>query len=128
MIRGILVAEYPENREKIIPFLHGFAGRDLDGITVAQLEESILDRDKQVWSVNDFQAVCMTCVTTDAVRIERCAGVRRHEWQAELDDEIRAWAKALGKRRVVILGRPGWKPWAKNRGYREIHCELAVEV
>lgn len=128
MIRGIPAAVYPEYRDRILPFLENFAKRDPCGTTVEELEAGIRSMDMQVWSINDFQAVCMTSVTNEAVRIDRCAGIRRHEWQAELDDELREWARAIGKKRIVAVVRPGWSKWGRTRGYREAHREMVIEV
>ena len=128
MIRGIPAADYARHRSLIWPFLQGFAGRDLDGVTAEEMEAEILARECQVWAIKDFQALCITRVTRDAVRIERCAGIRRHEWQEELGAELKAWARALGKKRIVSLARPGWAGTAKKHGYREAHREFVLEV
>lgn len=124
MIEGIPAAIYPAYRDRIWPFLEGFEARDLDGVTAIDLDAEIRSRDRQVWSIKDFQAVCLTFLTDDAVRISHCAGVRRHEWQEALDDELQAWGRALGKKRIVALVRPGWARWGRTRGYREAHREM----
>lgn len=128
MIRGIPAAQYGDFRDDIWPFLLGFADRERDGTTAHDLESGVIARDRQVWCINDFQALALTTVAVDAVRITHCAGVRRHEWQEAFDDEIRAWAKALGKPRIIALVRPGWARFGLARGYREIHREMMLEL
>ena len=88
----------------------------------------IIHRDRQVWNIHDFQALCMTSVDREVVNIDACAGVRRHEWQEELDETIRWWAKQLGKKRIIALVRPGWAKFGKTQGYREAHREMVVEL
>lgn len=128
MVEGIQSYRFPEFRDRIRPFLENFAARDLDGFTADDLERDILNRNIQVWSIKDFQALALTSVTPNAVRIGHCAGVRRHEWQEAFDDEMRAWAKALGKKRIVATVRPGWAKWGRLRGYREKHREMCLEI
>ena len=127
-VNGVAAADFPSVRERVRPFLENFASRDLDGRTADDFEKAITDRDQQLWVINDFQAVALTQVTTRAVRLTQCAGVRRHEWQNELDDTIRSWGRRLGKEWAVIEGRPGWSKAARARGYRERHREMAVKL
>ena len=128
MIRGIPADAYPQYRGQVLPFLANFAARDLDGETVADFERRILDRDAQVWCINEFQALALTALTRDAVRITHAAGVRRQDWQEAFDEEIRRWGRALGKKRVVAMVRPGWARWGRTRGYREAHREMRIEL
>lgn len=128
MIRGITADMYPEFRAAILPFLEGFAKRSLGRWTWGGLEREILERRSQVWSIRDFQALCLTSLGPESVNIDFCAGVRRHEWQEALDDELQAWARALGKKRIIALVRPGWSKWGRTRGYREAHREMVIEV
>ena len=128
MIEGIPAAEYIKHRDEISPFLQGFARRSLGRWTPEQLEMDIIHRDRQVWNIHDFQALCMTSVDREVVNIDACAGVRRHEWQEELDETIRWWAKQLGKKRIIALVRPGWAKFGKTQGYREAHREMVVEL
>lgn len=128
MIRGVTADDFPRVRGKVMPFLEHFADRSPLGGTAADLAAVILERDAQLWVIGDFQAVALTEVTPDAVHITHCAGERREDWQQAFDDEIRAWARALGKKRVVATVRPGWARWGKSRGYREAHRQMVVEV
>lgn len=128
MIRGVPAAIYGDHRGEAWPYLLHFASRDLDGMTAHDLEMGIIARQRQLWSINDWQAVALTMLTDEAVRITHCAGRGRKDWQEAFDDEMQAWARALGKRRVVALVRPGWARFGKARGYREAHREMAIEV
>ncbi|MEL6361725.1 MAG: hypothetical protein AAFR21_11625 [Pseudomonadota bacterium] len=128
MIEGIEARNYQEYRHLIWPFLENFASRDLDGMTAEEIEYEILDRRTQVWNINNFQAVALTRVTRDAVRLERCAGIRRHEWQNEMVDALENWARALGKKRFIGTIRQGWWPFAKERGYKEKHREVVRKL
>lgn len=128
MIRGVTAAQYPAERDRILPFLKNFVDRSHGEWRLEEAERDILNRERQVWCINDYQAVAMTHLTAEAVRIDACGGVRRHEWQEELDDELRAWGRALGKKRVIATVRPGWARFGKARGYREIHREMMLEI
>ena len=128
MIRGILSTDFMSVREKVRPFIENIASRDLDGTTADEIEKDILQRNSQLWVINDFQAICLTHVTREAVRVEAAVGTNRRAWQSELDEHLREWAKRLGKKRVVGLVRPGWYKWAKTQGYRLVHSQLAIEV
>lgn len=128
MIRGVQSHELSLVYDRVRPFLQHFADRSPFGQKRENIEAALLQRDAQLWVIGDFQAVAITEVTPDAVHITHCAGVKREDWQAAFDDEIRAWAKALGKKRVVATVRPGWARWGKTRGYREAHRQMVLEV
>lgn len=128
MITGIPSKHFPDVRSRVRPFIENIASRDLDGTLPEEIEAEIESATRQLWVINDFQAICLTRVTREAVRIEAATGTRRKEWQEELDEKMVEWARALGKKRVVGLVRPGWYKWAKTRGYRLVHSQLAIEV
>lgn len=128
MINGVLASQYPEYRDRILPFLRNFCARDKDGVSVDDLEADILRQERQVWCINNFQALALTYIVPDAVRISHCGGVRRKEWQVELENDMKEWAKALGKKRVITLARPGWAPHFKARGCKELHREFMLEI
>lgn len=128
MIAGIPARDYIANKARILPFLQGFVDRSSGKWTLFDVERDILESNRQVWSINDFQALGMTSVGPETVHIDACAGVRRHEWQEEFDEVIRDWARALGKKRIIANVRPGWARWGKTRGYREAHREMILEL
>ncbi len=128
MIHGILSGEAPMVRERIWPFLENFAQRSHGRWTPEDLFAAIRCADKQLWVVQDFQAVLLTSVGQDWVNIDHCAGSGRAGWQQAIDDEICAWARSMGKKRVFALTRPGWAKYGKLRGYREIHREFVKEL
>lgn len=127
-VKGIPSADFWNVRDRVWPFLENFASRDPDGMLAEEMAGEIMDRKTQLWVIGDFQAVAITRVTRLAVRIERAAGVRRHEWQELFDAEIRAWARALGKKRVIGTVRPGWAPFGKKQGYVEKHRVMVLEL
>lgn len=126
MIRA--VTDVYADRDRLRPFFENFAAREHDHTIAAEYEADLLSGLRQAWVINDFQAVCLTKLTTDCVRITHCAGLRRHDWQEELDDVLRQWARALGKKRIVALVRPGWAKFGRSRGYKEAHREMVTEI
>lgn len=128
MIVGVPAHDLLQHMDSLRPFLENFAKRSLGRWTVDGLTRAILQREKQVWNIRDWQAACLTSLSEENVNIEAAAGIRRHEWQAELDNELRAWGRALGKKRVIALVRPGWAKFGKAQGYREAHREMVVEI
>lgn len=120
MIRGVPAIEYPEVREMVWPHLLRIERHDKDGMTAGEYEQGILSRDYQLWSLNDFEAICLSKLTRKAVRLEWVVGHNRHKWQNELDSELRQWGRALGKERLIVMARPGWAKLAKERGFREM--------
>lgn len=128
MISGIPALEYMQHRENVLPFLQGFEDRSLGRWSIPEMERGILNRERQVWNICDFQALGMTSVGPESVNIDACAGIRRHEWQEEFDEVLRAWARRLGKKRIIAHVRPGWARWGKTRGYRETHREMTLEL
>lgn len=127
-VRGVQSADFWTVADRVWPFLENFASRDVDGISAEEIATSIASAQRQLWVIGDFQAVCITAVTKDAVRIQMCAGVRRNEWQQAVDEAIRAWALALGKKRIVAMARPGWARFGKTQGYKERHRQMVLEL
>lgn len=125
---GIPAVELPTYWDNLQPFFENFAHRSLGRWTVKSLISDVESRERQVWSIRDFQAVCLTSVSPESVNIDACAGIRRHEWQEELDDTLRDWARSLGKKRIIALVRPGWSKFGKKQGYREAHREMVLEL
>lgn len=128
MIVGIPSSQYEAHRAQILPFLEGFSARCADGKPVSEFEAEILARDAQVWSIKGFQALALTKVTPNAVRITHCAGKRPGEWSAQLDRVLTAWTASLGKSYLISLARPGWAKTARPLGYRETHREFTKKV
>ena len=113
---------------RLLPFLENFADRSLGRWTADEIMDRLSRAIMQAWVIGNWQAVAVTEVGPDHVGIVFCAGSRREDWAVALDDEMRAWARHLGKRHLVITARPGWSKLANARGYREIHREMMVEV
>lgn len=128
MIVGIPADQYVDHMDSLAPFLRGFAQRSLGRWTLESLEMDIINRDRQIWNIHDFQAVGMTSVGPEAVNIDAAAGVRRREWQEEFDETVKKWARSLGKKRIIATVRPGWARFGKARGYREAHREMVLEI
>ena len=128
MISGLPSTMIASVKGQIWPFLEGFASRSRGRWTADGLWVALLERDKQAWLIGDWQAICLTSVSEYAIHIEACAGVRRHEWQDELDNTLSDWARALGKDRIFALVRPGWAKYGIKRGYTEIHREFVKEL
>lgn len=120
----------------LLPFFEGFEARSDGRVSVHSLVADVRERDRQVWIAGDERGVAMVALTrvlvqadgTTTIAIDHCAGERMEEWRELFDDEMRAWAAALGARRIVSLARPGWSKWAKTRGYRETHREMMLDL
>ena len=128
MIWGMNASDVPAYAERLAPFLLNFAEKSHARTTAIQLLDQIQAEHMQVYVVDDFKAVCLTTVHPEHVEINCCAGSDREEWQDDLEAHIREWALFLGKKRVIMITRPGWSKWAKTKGYRIAHTELIVEL
>lgn len=128
MIVGVPADELPSEIERLSPFIEKFANLSRGRFTKKTLLADIINRDRQVWVINEYQAVCLTSVGLNSVNIDFCAGVRAREWQGELEDKIRQWARDLGKKRIFVTGRRGWERFGKPRGYREIERNYMLEL
>lgn len=126
MIKGIPADQYQSVAEKVEPLLDRLATHDKDGMTAEEYKGEIIDRNLQLWVLGDFEAIAITKITREAVRLEWVVGRNRHKWQDLLDVELRRWGRSLGKKRFLVLARPGWARLAKKRGFREI--QRAYEV
>lgn len=128
MIQGVPPAQFDDLWPRVRPFFENFASREYDATAPEEYAEDVKAARRQLWVVNDFQAVCLTYLSSDCVWITHCAGLRRHEWQNEVVDHLQDWARALGKRKVVAQARPGWSKLLRTRGYKEAHREMVLNV
>ncbi|NJM13957.1 MAG: hypothetical protein HC889_20825 [Synechococcaceae cyanobacterium SM1_2_3] len=128
MIWGIAPEDIPAYSGRLAPFLLNFSDRSLKRATAVELLECAMDGTMQIYVADDFKAVCMTSVHPEHVEINCCSGEDREDWQDDLEAHIAEWAMFLGKKRVIMIARPGWQKWAKTKGYRQTHVELAREL
>lgn len=128
MICGIQSALVPQFLPRLLPFFENFAERSQSRWTVEDIVSDVMARNLQVWVSSGFRSVALTRVYSEAVAIVACAGEGREEWCDDLEAEIRAWAKSLGKTQLLITGRPGWSKWLREKGYREAHREMVVSL
>lgn len=124
MIWGVQSADIPAYAGRLAPFLINFAEKSHARTTAVQLLDALMAKDMQAWVCGDFDAVCLTSVHPEHVEINCCAGEERTAWQDDLEAEIAEWAKFLGKKRVIMIARPGWQKWARSKGYKPAHVEL----
>lgn len=125
-VEGVPAADFFEVADIVRPFFARLERHDKDGMTAQEYEAEILDRRLQLWRLGDWEAIAITKVTREAVRLEWVVGKNRNHWQDMLDEELRKWGRAMGKKRLIVLARPGWASLAKRRGFREL--QRAYEV
>lgn len=125
---GMQSASYDEFAHRLAPFLQNFADRSHACHTVEGIVEHIRQKMLQVWVCGDFQAVALTRVEPENVHIDFCSGSDRFDWQDALHEEVAAWGRHMGKKRIFIMGRPGWSKGAKGVGFREIHRQMMREL
>lgn len=128
MIWGMNARDVPLYAGKLAPFLLNFAEHSHARSTAIQLLEAVMREEMQVYVVDDFKAVCLTSVHPEHIEINCCAGVDREDWQDALEAHIAEWAAHLGKKRMIMITRPGWSKWARTRGYKTAHVELVKEL
>lgn len=128
MVRGLQASEAEACLPRMMPALASIAGRSHSRWSVEDIVDEIRAHTVQVWVCGDFQAVALTRVWPEAVSIVACAGSDRGDWQAALEAEIRAWALHMGKKHLLVDGRPGWSRWLKTIGYQEAHREMVIDL
>lgn len=119
-VEGIPAAILPDVLHIVRPFLQRLERHDKDGKTWPEYEAQILNREAQLWRLGDWEAIAITKVTREAVRLEWVVGKNRRIWQDALDEVLRDWGRTLGKKRLIVLARPGWAALAKKRGFKEL--------
>lgn len=128
MIWGMHSSDVPAYVERLAPFLVNFAEKSHARTTAVQLLDEVMAKNMQIYVVDDFKAVCLTTVHPEHVEINCCAGSEREDWQDDLEAHIAEWALFLGKKRVIMITRPGWQKWARGKGYKPAHVELVKEL
>lgn len=128
MITGLQSAQIEGLMPMLRPFFENIAGRSHSRWSVADIIEEASSGKVQTWVCGQWQAVALTRVWPDAVSIVACTGADREDWCDALETEIRAWARHLGKRHLLIDGRPGWSRWLRTKGYQEAHREMVIDL
>lgn len=123
-----MAQDVPVYADRLAPFLIDFAEHSHARSTGLQLLDAIMREDMQVYVVDDFKAVCLTSVHPEHIEINCCAGTGRADWQDDLEAHVAEWAQAVGKKRLIMITRPGWGKWAKGKGYKTAHVELVREL
>ena len=126
MIRIVPTGEYPALRDKVRKHLEAFVTLSCGDWTLEGLDRDISAGRLFLILINDGQAAGLAALTNSSVEGHAIAGKGRADWQEELDDVMRDWARRLGKRRVRIFPRRGWWRFLESRGYRQ--TEIVAEV
>jgi hypothetical protein len=127
-VNGLPAGDCDGKWHLIEPFLENFAQRSLGRWSVDSLVKAIQDQRRQVWVINNFQALCLTSVHENHVSMDAVMGERHEEWIEDLVEEIKEWSAHLGKDRIIALVRPGWARWGVKNGWKEAHREMTINL
>lgn len=128
MIWGLPVEQYDGLAVHVRPMIEKMSERSSGRWTAETLEWDLLSRDRQAWVVGRFQALCLTHVGPEHVGIDGCVGEGVNDWWDDLHAKIKEWAQSLGKKRIIVLARPGWYKFGKQLGYKQTHIEAVLEL
>ena len=128
MIGGIPRAAVSDAWPSLAPFLQNMCDRSLGRLHLEGVRARLDSGEWQAWRANDFQAVAITSIEAETVTIHAVIGSERSEWAADGLATIEDWARALGKKHLVVFCRPGWSGFLRGQGYRETHREFAREL
>jgi hypothetical protein len=56
------------------------------------------------------------------------AGQGIYDWADDLHDEVLIWAQTHGCQKIKALGRPGWKKFYKDKGWKISAYEYALPI
>ena len=115
----------------IEPFLQSVVDRSYGRWPIDKIEQDCITGQCQVWIVKENDkliSVVLTEIEPDSVTIVAGVGTNRHKWQSKLLNAIEEWTKAIGKKYIIAITRPGWASLFKGKGYREIHREWVREL
>lgn len=114
--------------DQLWPFLEQFTenGR----YTVYDLFEQIANQDRQCWVIGNFRAVALTRVTNEQFKtcwITHLSGDGLSDWQ-DAFEEIEAWARSIGCKRIEAVARPGYEKIGKKYGLKKQHVMLTKDL
>ena len=110
-----------------------FVERSRGEETLEHLVGEVESGKRQCWLAWDgvVRACGLTQVVNNDMKIvefTHCAGNGREDWNTEMVNEIRAWAKHIGAGRLRIVNRPGHTKMLKNMGFTETHRVLEQDL
>jgi hypothetical protein len=109
--------------------------RGEDVLTPQEIYHRLAIGEMTLWTIqqgNVLKAIALTEVGRfydgDVCFIYLVSGINLHTWMSDLHDAIYQWAKENGCRKVKALGRPGWKKFYKQQGWRIESYEYSIAV
>ena len=114
---------------QVEPLLDKLIVRSDERFEAIDILHDLLINKQQLWIVwdeeKDYKIVAM--LTTEVFEYPRkrnlvaqnCAGSRLDEWFDDIYKSIKSFAESIGCDGVEIIGRKGWVPSFKKRGWKE---------
>ena len=123
---GVTDEDFPYIYASIKWAFDSFAKRSNGTATAEDLAGQVMARTSQCWMVWDDEPIAVALTEVQESRkktvcMTHCAGRDREDWQEDLVNEIKAWAKHIGAERFATVNRPGWTPFLRQMGLRETH-------
>jgi len=132
-IVGIPAKDFPDIAGLVSWHLESFVERSRGEETIEHLIGEVMNGQRQCWMVWDgtVRACGLTQVVNNDIKIvefTHCAGHGREDWNEMLVNEIRAWAKHIGAKRLRVINRPGHTKMLKGMGFKETHRILEQDI
>lgn len=132
-VTGITADDFPRFYEQMKWAFDSFAKRSFEECTPEDLAGQVMARTSQCWVAVDrnIRAVALTEVREGrekSVWLTHCAGHGREDWQSQMVDTIREWAKSVGATTFGTVNRPGWTPFLREMGLRETHRVMEQKI
>jgi hypothetical protein len=137
-IAGVRAEDLPRHLRAIEPMLASIAERGRGIYSVSDLCRAIANEEFQLWIVTRLRVGERAIVAAGLTELVNHPGMRvcrliawtgeGHEDWLHLLDDIEAWARQAGARRMIPIARPGWKKALKQRGYSETHVVLEKDL
>lgn len=126
IVSGVSARNFPDLYPQIKWAFESFAERSWEADEADDFASQVMAETSQCWVAWDSEilAVALTEVRDGrerSVTLTHCAGRGRDDWQEELVETIRNWAKSVGATTFGTVNRPGWTPFLRTMGLRETH-------
>jgi hypothetical protein len=135
ILSGVVSNHVPEVWDDVKHFVQVALDKTEGEIGLKDVYKSILDKDMQLWTLNDEGPYPIGALVTQIINYPQKKACRYVTLGGDVHGDfdvitkiIERWAKSNGCERMEIIGRKGWTKSLKKLGYAEAYSYVTKDM